>query len=57
MAHSKQDATVFWYLDQTFIGQTETLHEMAILPETGEHLITVMDEFGNQTQRKITISN
>ncbi|WMI68763.1 penicillin-binding protein 1C [Mangrovimonas sp. YM274] len=57
IAHSKPESTVFWYLDETYIGQTETLHEMAILPSNGEHLITVMDEFGTQTQRKITISN
>ncbi|WP_299333302.1 penicillin-binding protein 1C [uncultured Psychroserpens sp.] len=56
IAHSKPEAKVFWYLDQTYVGTTRDIHELAIVPETGEHLITVVDEYGNETKRQISIS-
>ena len=56
IAHSKPEAIVYWYLDQTYIGTTKDIHEIAIIPSTGKHLITVVDEFGNEARRQISIS-
>ena len=56
IAHSKPETTVFWYIDKTFVGSTKQIHDMAILPKTGKHLITVVDEFGNDIKRWIEIS-
>ena len=47
IAHSKPESSVFWYLDETYVGTTRDIHELAILPEEGKHTITVVDEFGN----------
>nr|WP_317168155.1 penicillin-binding protein 1C [Leptobacterium flavescens] len=55
IAHSKPETAVFWYLDQQFIGQTTTFHELEVLPEKGKHLITVLDELGNELTRNIEI--
>ena len=55
IAHSKPGTTVFWYLDEHFLGHTRTFHEMAVLPEEGKHLITVIDEFGNEIKRRIEV--
>ncbi|MCF6347613.1 MAG: penicillin-binding protein 1C [Flavobacteriaceae bacterium] len=56
LAHSIQDIKVFWYVDANFIGTTQTFHEMAIQPKTGKHIITVIDELGNELKRKIEIT-
>ncbi|WP_303277054.1 penicillin-binding protein 1C [Flavivirga aquimarina] len=56
IAHSKPESNLFWYVDATFIGSTKDIHDMAIIPKQGEHIITVVDEFGNEAKRKITIS-
>ena len=56
LAHSKPETTVFWYIDNTFIGSTKTIHDMAIKPSIGKHDITVVDEFGNEAKRRIEIS-
>ncbi|WP_308993641.1 penicillin-binding protein 1C [Mariniflexile litorale] len=56
IAHSKPDAALFWYLNETFIGSTKDIHELAIIPKEGKHLITVVDEFGNEAKRSITIT-
>ncbi|WNH14133.1 penicillin-binding protein 1C [Thalassobellus suaedae] len=56
IAHSKPETTVFWYIDERYIGSTKDIHELAIIPKAGKHLITVVDEFGNEAKRWITIS-
>jgi len=56
IAHSKPECTVFWYIDEVFIGSTEDIHELAVKPKLGKHIITVIDEFGNETKRKFEIS-
>tara|TARA_R110002049_G_scaffold114927_1_gene266603 strand:- start:8843 stop:11194 length:2352 start_codon:yes stop_codon:yes gene_type:complete len=56
IAHSKPESTVFWYVDETFIGSTKDIHEMAIIPKQGKHIITVVDEFGNEAKRGFEIS-
>ena len=55
IAHSNPDTLVFWYLDDTYIKQTRTFHEIAIIPKTGKHIITVIDELGNEVSRSIEI--
>ncbi len=56
IAHSKPETTVFWYVDEQFLGSTQNIHEFAIIPEKGKHLITVVDTFGNEAKRWVTIS-
>ncbi len=57
VAHSKPEATIFWYLDKTYLGSTRDLHDIAIIPKVGKHLITIVDEFGNENKQQIIISN
>ncbi|GAL65550.1 penicillin-binding protein 1C [Jejuia pallidilutea] len=56
IAHSKPESTVFWYVDETFMGSTKAIHELAIQPKVGKHIITVVDELGNEAKRWIEIS-
>lgn len=56
IAHSKPEATVFWYVDETFVGTTKDIHDMAITPSIGNHKITVVDGFGNEINCKVTIA-
>jgi penicillin-binding protein 1C len=56
IAHSKPETTVFWYVDDNYMGSTKDIHELAIIPKQGKHLITVVDEFGNEAKRHFTIS-
>ncbi len=55
VAHSKPELQLFWYIDERFVGITKDIHDMAILPSEGEHVITVVDELGNELKHKITI--
>jgi len=55
IAHSDSAATLYWYLDDDFIGETHHFHEMAILPSEGKHRITLVDSYGNQRSIQIEI--
>ncbi|WP_197429353.1 penicillin-binding protein 1C [Winogradskyella endarachnes] len=55
VAHSKPEIELHWYIDSEYIGSTKDIHDMAVLPSTGEHIITVTDELGNSLKHKITI--
>jgi penicillin-binding protein 1C len=57
IVHAKPETMVFWYMDETYLGQTQTLHEIAVLPKTGVHNITALDALGNEIRRTLTIIN
>ena len=56
IAHSKPETTVFWYVNDVYINSTKDIHELAIIPKQGKHIITVVDEFGNEAKRFFEIS-
>jgi len=57
IAHSKPESTVFWYVDESYLASTKDIHELAVIPKLGKHIITVVDEFGNEAKQKFEISN
>ncbi|HUH28886.1 penicillin-binding protein 1C [Gelidibacter sp.] len=56
VAHSKPETLVFWYLDERYLGSTTDIHEFAMQPKQGKHVITVVDAFGYESKRWIEIS-
>lgn len=50
-AHARPDATLYWHLDDTYLGETTDSHQIACQADPGKHLLTLTDNFGNQ--RKI----
>ncbi|KZS38191.1 penicillin-binding protein 1C [Aquimarina aggregata] len=55
IAHTDPETRVFWYIDNQFVGTTKQFHEMPVLPKVGDHLITIVDEKGNELKRKLTV--
>jgi penicillin-binding protein 1C len=54
-AHRIPDASIYWHIDQEYIGTTKYLHQIGICPEQGEHILTLVDEYGNMLQKKIEV--
>lgn len=50
-AHGRDDATLYWHLDDEFLGETYGQHQITCRPSSGKHLLTLIDSWGNQ--RKI----
>ena len=56
VAHRTEDTKLYWYLDASYIGMTETFHELAVQPVPGEYILTVVDQEGNQLKQRLVIN-
>ena len=55
VAHNKDNAKLFWYLGDKYLGETQTFHDMPVTASSGKYIITVTDEAGNEIKRRIEI--
>lgn len=46
--HTRADATIYWHLDDVFLGETRHIHQRAELLEPGNHILSLIDEEGNR---------
>lgn len=53
--HKNANEKLYWHLDDNFIGTTEHFHQMALNPQPGMHLLTIVDESGNTVSRRFEI--
>ena len=56
VAHRNPAKKIFWHLDNKYIGTTKHIHQIEIMAEAGEHLLTVVDEDGNSINCRFTIT-
>lgn len=54
VAHS-EETTLYWHLDEEYIGKTDTYHQMKISPKIGKHKITILDSDGSTISRLFEI--
>ncbi len=50
IAHSDEQARLYWHINETFLGVTEQFHTMEFNPEPGQHRLTVVDETGKRLE-------
>ena len=55
--HRDPSATLFWHLDDTYLGETRILHQMRLSPSPGKHTVTVVDGDGNSVSVGFTVAN
>ena len=51
-AHIKEQATLFWYLDDKYLGKTVDQHSRAVDITPGWHRLSVIDKSGNRDEIK-----
>jgi penicillin-binding protein 1C len=52
--HKSENATLFWFLDDTFLGKTKSTHKIEVNPsKTGLRKIIIVDEKGNRIEKKV----
>jgi penicillin-binding protein 1C len=49
------NTTIYWHLDNMYMGSTRDIHELALVPQAGQHILTLVDENGEQEVRKFNI--
>ena len=53
--HRDRNATLYWHLDEEYIGLTETFHQIGLDIRQGIHRITVVDKQGNRLSRRFEV--
>lgn len=56
LIHTNMEAKVYWYLNDEFLKMTENFHEIAVTPKKGKHILTVIDDLGNEIKKNIEIN-
>lgn len=54
-AHRNPQAQIFWHLNDTYLGETQHIHQQAVFLEKGKHTITLVDEEGNTVHTTIIV--
>ena len=47
LVHSVPKATVYWHLDNNYLAETQDFHKVSLLPSSGTHTMTAVDNEGN----------
>lgn len=54
-AHSNPEETIYWHIDDEYIGSTQHFHDYAIELKSGVHTIYLIDGNGNETQQTFKV--
>ena len=55
VSHQNPDMTLYWHLDNQYIGTTNYVHKLAFIPEPGKHTLIVVDENGMSKQIRFEV--
>ncbi len=53
--HRDPTSRLFWHLNNTFLGMTETFHQQAVWINAGKHELTVVDESGRSVSQHFEV--
>ncbi len=56
-AHRSPNATIYWYLDEMFLGETTNSHQMGLFPSAGSHVLHLVDDQGIEVSVKFDAIN
>ena len=56
VVHRDADATLYWHLDDEYLGETRLIHQMKLRPAPGKHAVTVVDGDGNTVSVGFTVA-
>ncbi|MFK7809099.1 MAG: penicillin-binding protein 1C [Saprospiraceae bacterium] len=57
VTHREEAATVYWHLDEEYVGKTESFHELELAPSKGEHVLTLVDGDGERLRKAFSVAN
>lgn len=55
LVHNISDTKVYWYLDEKYLGETQSIYEQSVDALPGIHVITVLDNLGNESKLTVEI--
>jgi penicillin-binding protein 1C len=53
--HRSREATIYWHLDDRYLGETHTFHQQSLDIDPGEHILTLVDNEGQRVTRRFQV--
>ena len=53
--HRRREATIYWHLDERYLGETHTFHQQSLDIDPGEHILTLVDDQGERIARRFQV--
>ncbi|HUQ12202.1 MAG TPA: penicillin-binding protein 1C [Steroidobacteraceae bacterium] len=53
--HRRRDATIYWHLDDRYLGATHTFHQQSLDMDPGPHILTLVDNEGQRVTRRFEV--
>ena len=53
--HRDPAAVIYWHLDEVYLGQTKGIHDLAVDPAPGPHVLTLVDGQGARLERSFEV--
>jgi penicillin-binding protein 1C len=54
-AHRESGTTIYWHLDDRFLGETSVIHQLEFLALEGPHTLTLVDSHGNFLEKQFEV--
>jgi penicillin-binding protein 1C len=51
----RREATIYWHLDDRYLGETHTFHQQSLDIDPGEHILTLVDDEGERVARRFQV--
>jgi penicillin-binding protein 1C len=55
--HRRPETTIYWHIDEEYLGATRQFHQIAVDPLPGRHLLVLIDEDGQRLERRFLVLN
>ncbi|MDF3022014.1 MAG: penicillin-binding protein [Steroidobacteraceae bacterium] len=53
--HRSPEATIYWHLDDRYLGETHTFHQQSLDMDPGRHILTLVDNEGQRVTRRFEV--
>lgn len=53
--HRRREATIYWHLDDRYLGETHTFHQQSLDIDPGQHILTLVDNEGQSVSRRFEV--
>ena len=54
--HRIPSKKIYWHLDNKFVGTTKLVHQFEFFAQSGDHILTVVDEAGNSAKSSFKVT-
>jgi penicillin-binding protein 1C len=56
-SHRREAATIYWHIDDEYVGSTRDIHQLQLQPAVGKHVLVLVDDQGNSISCPFEVLN